>query len=60
MLVFDNFYTKKCFGEFGVCCSKLGIFIQFGEVYEQVLHDGNKLLVLILYWCYKLHYSKTL
>ena len=36
--------SKKCFGEFGVCCTKFGNFIPFGEVCERVLHDGSRLL----------------
>ena len=31
-------------GGFGVCYSKFGNFIPFGEVCEQVLHDGSRLL----------------
>ena len=34
---------NKCFGGFAVCCSKFGNCIPFGEVCEQVLHDGSTL-----------------
>ena len=34
---------KIYFGGLGGCCSKFVSFIPFGEVYEQVLLDGNEL-----------------